>query len=140
METTENYLVYQHTTETIRQMPQNYLIAYKIDKHWVCEPDLASDRYLAMRVFLALFDFNIKYGSGFDIIEASAPKRDRPIGLGLHFLRNEELIREFTSMRKDEFLKVNPQISDMEYENTFNEGNYVFNSMRVPKLRKGALK
>ena len=145
----QNYLVYQYTTETIRQMPQNYLIAHKKGRAWVCEPDLASDKELATRVFLALFEFNNKYSDGLGLLASVTPNKMfhspteqvyRPKGFGVHFLQVPELMEEFTSMTKDEFLKANPQISDLDYENTFGEGNYVFNSMRVPKLRKGALK
>ena len=34
----ENTLVYSEYSETIRQAPQNYLIAGKVNGKWVCEP------------------------------------------------------------------------------------------------------
>lgn len=72
----ENILIYQQGSETIRQMPQNYLIAYKQYGRWVCEPDLASDKNLATRVFLALFDFDTKYGAGLNLLSKVTPSVD----------------------------------------------------------------
>jgi hypothetical protein len=54
-------LCYEVSTETIRQMPQNYLIAYKRDNRWICDPDLAADKKLSLRVFKALFVYANKY-------------------------------------------------------------------------------
>jgi hypothetical protein len=54
-------LVYNHATQTIRQMPQNYLIAQYNGFSWHSEPDLAADKELALRVYLALFDHETKY-------------------------------------------------------------------------------
>lgn len=64
----ENILIYQQNSETIRQMPQNYLIAFKRENRWVCEPDLAADKELSTRVFNALWDYNTKYGSGLNLL------------------------------------------------------------------------
>lgn len=69
----ENILVYQHTTETIRQMPQNYLIAHKNGNAWICEPDLAADINLATRVFKALFEHGNKYGTGLNLLAQVTP-------------------------------------------------------------------
>lgn len=60
----ENTLVFEKETQTIRQMPQNYLIAHQDHGRWVCEPDLAADKNLVLRVFCALFSFDEKYGDG----------------------------------------------------------------------------
>lgn len=54
-------LVYNHATQTIRQMPQNYLIAHYNGFSWHSEPDLAADKELAIKVYLALFDHKAKY-------------------------------------------------------------------------------
>jgi len=58
------YLVHSIYTDSIRQMPQNYLIAHKqLDYRWVCTPDLACDKTLATKVFIALLDYDNRYGS-----------------------------------------------------------------------------
>jgi hypothetical protein len=61
-------LIYQPASETIRQMPQNYLVAHKSENRWICEPDLAADKELSMKVFKALFEYNNKYGSGENLL------------------------------------------------------------------------
>ncbi len=66
-------LSYEQGSETIRQLPQNYLIAYKKDNSWICEPDLAADKELANRVFNALFEFEAKYGSGLYLLSKVTP-------------------------------------------------------------------
>lgn len=72
----ENTLVYNEGSETIRQMPQNYLIAYKVNGHWICEPDLSADKELATRVFIALFYYDAKYGSGLNLLSMVTPNSD----------------------------------------------------------------
>lgn len=57
----DSVLVYELGSESIRQMPENYLIAHFNGHRWVSEPDLAANRDLAVRVYLALFDHGIKY-------------------------------------------------------------------------------
>lgn len=69
----ENTLVYNVATETIRQEPQNYLIAHKENGRWICEPDLAADQELAKRVFNALFDHDTKYGDGLNLLSKVTP-------------------------------------------------------------------
>ena len=69
----KNTLIYQIGSETIRQMPQNYCIAYKIENRWVCEPDLAADIKLATKVFNALFEYENKYGSGINLLSKVTP-------------------------------------------------------------------
>lgn len=70
-------LVVGNSGDTIRQMPQNYLVAERMHKNshqkngvWVSEPDLACNKVLAVKVYLALFEFELKYGSGEDILKA----------------------------------------------------------------------
>lgn len=48
-------------SQTIRQLPQNYLIARKSGIRWICEPDLSADKELCTRVFLELMNFDSKY-------------------------------------------------------------------------------
>ncbi len=66
-------LSYEQGSETIRQLPQNYLIAHKQNNRWICEPDLAADKKLANRVFNALFEFEAKYGSGLYLLSKVTP-------------------------------------------------------------------
>jgi hypothetical protein len=57
-------------------MPQNYCIAYKRDNRWICEPDLAADKDLSMRVFTALFEYENKYGTGLELLSKVTPNKD----------------------------------------------------------------
>ena len=63
-------LFYCNKSDTIRQAPQNYLIAHRTYNSWICDPDLASDKILASAVFLALFDYDLKYGKPEIIIQS----------------------------------------------------------------------
>ena len=76
----ENTLVYNESTDTIRQMPQNYLIAYrtpsKAHKRWIVDCDIAADKELASRVFNAIFDFDTRYGNGLNLLAKVTPNRD----------------------------------------------------------------
>ena len=62
-------LVYESETDTLRQMPENYLIAFHTYGRWICEPDLKADARLVFSVFCLIFDYDYKYGSGEQIIE-----------------------------------------------------------------------
>lgn len=72
----ENILCYEQETETIRQLPQNYLIAYKRHNEWICNPDLAADKELCNRVFNALLIYENKYGSGLNLLSEITPNKD----------------------------------------------------------------
>ena len=48
-------IVYNEYTETIRQMPQNYMIAIK-NGAWVMSPDLAADPKIVCAVTVALLE------------------------------------------------------------------------------------
>jgi len=72
----EPILVYEDYSETIRQMPQNYLIAKKQQNCFVMDPDLACDKDLATRVFLELFNFDSKYGSGLNLLSKVTPNKE----------------------------------------------------------------
>ena len=56
-------LAYQQVSNTIRQLPQNYMIASFENRRWVCEPDLAADHRLCLRVFKELLNYDSKYES-----------------------------------------------------------------------------
>lgn len=59
-----NELIYETYSETIRQSPQNYLIAYKKDNRWIVDPDMQADEDLCIKVFLERFNHSSLYGSG----------------------------------------------------------------------------
>jgi len=67
-------LIYCEYSGTIRQMPQNYMIAYQANAgtnyaYWVCTPDIAADVELSVKVFKALFDFDIRHGSAENLLK-----------------------------------------------------------------------
>jgi len=61
-------IIYQPESETIRQMPENYLLAHKTENRWICEPDLACNKKTAIKVFKLLLNHSVKYGSGDNLI------------------------------------------------------------------------
>jgi hypothetical protein len=61
-------VIYQQESETIRQIPENYLLAGKVKNRWVCEPYLACNKKVAIKIFKLLFNHSIKYGSGENLI------------------------------------------------------------------------
>ena len=63
-------LIYQHYSKTIRQVPANYLIAYQRDGRWICDPDPAADKTLCTKLFLSLFEYDNKYGTGKNLIKS----------------------------------------------------------------------
>jgi len=69
-------LSYEQSTETIRQLPQNYLIAYKRDGGWICDPDAAADKELATRVFKSLFNYDVRYGDGLKLLSTVTPNNE----------------------------------------------------------------
>lgn len=56
-----NKITYENYSDTIRQMPQNYLIASKKNNKWICEPDLAVNVDIAVMVFKSLLIYENKY-------------------------------------------------------------------------------
>ena len=55
-------LQYNEYSESIRQMPENYLIAHRHNGVWLCQPDLACNQRIAVKVFKLLFKHDVKYG------------------------------------------------------------------------------
>ena len=62
-------LIYNKLNNTVRQEPENYLIARKSGDRWISEPDLAADKGLCVRVYLELFNHSSKYGTGENLIK-----------------------------------------------------------------------
>ena len=68
----KNELAYCSYSNTIRQMPQNYMIAVRNENGmWLCDTDPASDKMLAVKVFLALFMHSVRYGSGENLLRVA---------------------------------------------------------------------
>jgi hypothetical protein len=70
-------LAYNKVTQTIRQVPENYLIAQWNDdqRKWICEPDLAADKVLATSVFQKLMEHQFKYNQNGDEVVSSIENR-----------------------------------------------------------------
>jgi hypothetical protein len=62
-------IIYQKGTETIRQMPENYLLAHRTFGRWVCDPDIAANKEICTTIFLELFNYDSRYGSGEKLLE-----------------------------------------------------------------------
>ena len=72
----EPVFCYQETSETIRILPQNYLVAYNLNGRWICEPDLAVPEKMAVKCFRALLKHENKYGSGLNLLAKITPNKD----------------------------------------------------------------
>jgi len=71
---TRPILGYCDYSETIRQMPENYLIAHKDGNAWKCEPDLAADKELCIKVFTELLNYESKWQtSGIELLAKLTP-------------------------------------------------------------------
>ena len=63
----KNEIVYCSYSETIRQMPQNYMLASKKNadwgekSYWHIDPDLAADPKIVCAVTLSLMEYENKY-------------------------------------------------------------------------------
>lgn len=68
-------VIYQKATETIRQMPENYLLAHRTFGRWVCDPDIAANQKISSAIFLELFNYEYRYGSGEKLLETLNSKR-----------------------------------------------------------------
>jgi hypothetical protein len=69
----ESWLEYEKGSETIRQKPQNYLIAFKDasrgGSYWTLAPDLSANRVLIDKVLDAIMTFDGRYGDGAKIVK-----------------------------------------------------------------------
>jgi hypothetical protein len=62
--------VYNLYSDTIRKMPENYLVATRVNKRWTVDPDKALDVELACICFRIVFEqFDLTWGSG-DVLAA----------------------------------------------------------------------
>ena len=59
-------VIYQSSSRTIRQMPQNYLLAQKdVGGRWICDADPAADTHVATTLFrIILKEHRLRYGHG----------------------------------------------------------------------------
>lgn len=63
-------LIFQSSTGTIRQMPQNYLVAHWDINKWVSEPDMAVSVDTMVLMTRALADFNTKFSKDGNVVIA----------------------------------------------------------------------
>jgi hypothetical protein len=54
---------FDESTQTLRQMPENYLLAEKTESNgWICNPDMAADKELCNTIFNCVsFNYVIKW-------------------------------------------------------------------------------
>lgn len=65
---------FQESTETIRTIPENYLVAHRHGGRWICEPDAAVPYKMALVVFKAIHtNHSLRYGSGLSLLAAITP-------------------------------------------------------------------
>jgi len=68
----KQFLVYEPGSETIRQMPENYMVAHRsleenspsYQPYWVCDPDVACNPVLAIDLFILLLNYEGRYATG----------------------------------------------------------------------------
>ena len=62
------FISFDAFSNTIRQMPQNYLIARRPQFYgsgaWILDPDCAANKHIVMACALALLNNDVKFGSG----------------------------------------------------------------------------
>ena len=54
-------VIYQESSKTFRKMPENYLLISQTENGWLCNPDLAIDKELAIKAFTLLLEHENKY-------------------------------------------------------------------------------
>ena len=95
-------LVYNKSTQTIRQMPENYGIAYYNGQKWLMEPDFYADKELILRVTLALLDIETKYSSeGLILLSKVTPNNCHGF-CDIELDLCEKILREAMSIKKEE--------------------------------------
>ena len=72
-------VIYQPGSETIRQMPESYCLANKKNGYWLLDFDPACNKRIAERILNLLFNFDIMYGSGENLIKEYKKKFKIPI-------------------------------------------------------------
>ncbi len=61
----KEHLIYQKSTFTIRQMPQNYIIAWhSLGGRWTVDPDIACNTELAVKLFTLCLNYSDRYSPG----------------------------------------------------------------------------
>lgn len=75
-------------TNTIRQMPQNYLIARRPSGAWILDPDSAANKHVVMACALTLLNHDVKFGDGpsFKRIAESNLKELQYEHIGFHYV------------------------------------------------------
>jgi hypothetical protein len=66
---------YCEGSNTIRTMPQNYIIAKNESGRWVCDPDCAVPVKMAVHAMSVLHSYEAKYCDGFELLAMLTPKK-----------------------------------------------------------------
>lgn len=67
--------VYNVYSDTVRKMPENYLVAHRVNGRWTVDPDKALDTEIACICFRIVFDSHpLTYGSG-DVLASKLNSR-----------------------------------------------------------------
>lgn len=69
----EPIIVYNEATDTLRQMPQNYMLAKRIGTMWHIDFDGAANKNLVRRILEALFEHKNRFGTGLNLLAAVTP-------------------------------------------------------------------
>lgn len=86
----ESILSFEESTQTIRQLPQNYCIATKSKGYWMIDFDIASDEELVIRVCNALFQYENRYCTGLELLSKVTPNpnfKQQKVNDWLHIVR-----------------------------------------------------
>jgi hypothetical protein len=67
--TKKEYLIYEESSNTLRQMPQNYLIAERPYNRWIVDSDLAANKEICKAVFEVCLTFEGRYSDPIYLIE-----------------------------------------------------------------------
>jgi len=72
----QNILVFNQYSQTIRQVPQNYIIASNQKGYWMLDFDLSADKELVLRVCEALFTYENRYCTGIELLSKVTPNEE----------------------------------------------------------------
>lgn len=62
-------IIYEASSQTIRQLPENYMIADRIQGRWRCDPEPAADWKVVRKIFkLLFFSHKLRYGPGESLV------------------------------------------------------------------------
>jgi len=62
-------IIYQPSTETLRFMPSNYLVAFKDNGRFIFDIDLGLDEKNASKIYEACHSFEMRWGGGVQVAQ-----------------------------------------------------------------------